>query len=96
LEGSVEIRLYSSKYIYKRLAIYTAGTHFGEVAFISPGKRSFSAIVTKDCVLFEITKESIIRSVKRYNRSEMESINEYELFSQDSLENQRSKQSQGT
>ncbi len=77
LEGEVEIRLYSSKYIYKRLAIYSSGTYFGEIAFISPGKRSASAIVTKKSILFEISKRDILNSVKEF----LSEINRYELFS---------------
>jgi SulP family sulfate permease len=48
LQGEVEIRLYTSKDEYKRLAKYNPGTFFGEISFISPGKRSASAIVNSN------------------------------------------------
>lgn len=60
LKGSLEIRLYTNKVDYKRLAKYGAGTYFGEVSFISPGPRAAQAMVLEDVKLFEVSRESLM------------------------------------
>jgi len=61
LEGAVEIRLYSGKHAYMRLAKYTPGTYFGEVAFIDPGTRSAAAVVVASAVLLEFDRGELSR-----------------------------------
>ena len=55
LKGEVEIRLYTSKQEYKRLAKYISGTYFGEISFITPGKRAASAVAIYDSTLLEFS-----------------------------------------
>jgi len=71
LQGEVEIRLYASKDEYKRLAKYNSGTFFGEISFISPGKRSASAIANSDAILLELSHHAIV---------ELEADNKEELL----------------
>ncbi len=71
LQGEVEIRLYASKNEYKRLAKYNSGTFFGEISFISPGKRSASAIANSDAILLELSHHAIV---------ELEADNKEELL----------------
>ncbi len=54
LEGEVDIRLDTTKHHYKRLAKYTPGTLFGEVAFLNPGERTADAVAVTDCILEEL------------------------------------------
>jgi len=60
LQGSIEVRLYTSKDEYKRFAKYTSGTYFGEIAFINPGKRIATAITNSDAILLELNHESVM------------------------------------
>ncbi len=60
LKGEIEIRLYTSDRGYKRLAKYGPGTYFGEIAFLTPGPRSASAVVTQDAEIMEIDREDIM------------------------------------
>jgi len=59
LQGEIEIRLYSSKKAYKRLAKYISGTYFGEISFITAGKRTASAFATHDSLLLEFSSEDL-------------------------------------
>ena len=60
LQGLVEIRLYTSSSEYKRLAKYSAGTYFGEISFINPGKRTATAIANSDVILLELSNKNIM------------------------------------
>ncbi len=60
LKGEIEIRLYTSIQSYKRLAKYEPGTYFGEIAFLIPGPRVASAVVTQDAEIMEIDREDIM------------------------------------
>ncbi|MCF8069859.1 MAG: cyclic nucleotide-binding domain-containing protein [Desulfobacterales bacterium] len=60
LKGEIEIRLYTSARGYKRLAKYGPGTYFGEIAFLTPGPRAASAIVTQDTEILEIDRKEIM------------------------------------
>ena len=60
LKGEVEIRLYTNKVEYKRLAKYGAGTYFGEVSFVNPGPRSADAVIAADAKLAEVTRSSLL------------------------------------
>jgi SulP family sulfate permease len=60
LKGEIEIRLYTSVRGYKRLAKYGPGTYFGEIAFLIPGPRAASAVVTQDAEILEIDREDIM------------------------------------
>ncbi len=60
LKGEIEIRLYTSVRGFKRLAKYGPGTYFGEIAFLTPGPRAASAIVTQDVEILEIDRENIM------------------------------------
>ncbi|MFC1829213.1 cyclic nucleotide-binding domain-containing protein [Thermodesulfobacteriota bacterium] len=59
LKGEIEIRLYTSELTYKRLAKYGPGTYFGEIAFLIPGPRVASAVVTEDAEIVEIDRENL-------------------------------------
>jgi SulP family sulfate permease len=61
LKGELEIRLYSSEFEYKRLAKYNAGTYFGEVSFINPGRRVGEAVILEDVKLYEISRDDFLR-----------------------------------
>ena len=60
LKGEIEIRLYTSVRGYKRLAKYGPGTYFGEIAFLTPGPRAASAVVTQDAEILEIDRDDIM------------------------------------
>ena len=60
LKGEIEIRLDTGKQSYKRLAKYGPGTYFGEIAFLIPGPRAATAIVTHDAEIMEIDREDIM------------------------------------
>jgi len=60
LKGEIEIRLYTSDRGYKRLAKYGPGTYFGEIAFLIPGPRAASAVVTQDAETIELDREDIM------------------------------------
>lgn len=59
LQGQVEIRLYTENEEYKRLAKYSPGTYFGEIAFVSPGKRTASAVALSDTVFLELSRTAV-------------------------------------
>jgi CRP-like cAMP-binding protein len=44
VQGEIEIRLPTTRHHYKRMRIYGAGQMFGEIAFLSPGRRTADAI----------------------------------------------------
>jgi SulP family sulfate permease len=54
LDGEVDIRLETTKHHYKRLAKYTPGTVFGEIAFLKPGERTADAVAVTECILEEL------------------------------------------
>ncbi|MBU1659311.1 cyclic nucleotide-binding domain-containing protein [bacterium] len=60
LQGEVEIRLYSSEDEYKHLAKYGAGTYFGEISFLNPGKRIASAVANCDTLVLELEQKSLV------------------------------------
>jgi len=70
LQGEVEIRLYASKKEYKRLAKYSSGTFFGEISFISPGKRSATAIVNSNTILLELSHDALV-DLKAENKEKL-------------------------
>lgn len=70
LQGEVEIRLYSSSSEYIRLAKYSSGTYFGEIAFITPGKRAASAIANSDSILLEFSNK-ILETIKGKEKEEL-------------------------
>ena len=70
LQGEVEIRLYASKKEYKRLAKYNSGTFFGEISFISPGKRSATAIVNSNTILLELSHDALV-DLKAENKEKL-------------------------
>ena len=59
LQGEIEVRLYTSKKEYKRLAKYISGTYFGEISFITPGKRTASAFAIYDSLLLEFSYDDL-------------------------------------
>ena len=42
------------------MAKYGPGTYFGEIAFLIPGPRAASAVVTQDAEIMEIDREDIM------------------------------------
>ena len=61
LQGEVDIRLYTDSKDYTTLARYGAGTYFGEISFLNPGKRVATAIANYDTILLEFTKEDVLQ-----------------------------------
>ena len=60
LQGEIEIRLYASENDYKRFGKYGAGTYFGEISFLDPGKRTASAVARYDTVLLELSHDALL------------------------------------
>jgi len=69
LKGSIEIRLNVGQKGYKRLAKYRQGTFFGEVSLVNPGPRAASAIAIKECVVAELSKESLDKIEKEMDHT---------------------------
>jgi len=59
LQGEVEIRLPTRVYHYKRLAKLGPGSYFGEEAFLRPGPRTATAVVTQDAELLALDRQGI-------------------------------------
>jgi len=78
LQGEVDIRLYSSKKSYTNLARYGAGTYFGEIAFLNPGKRVAGAIVNYDTTLLEFSHHAIMQLATE-KKAELTSVLLFEL-----------------
>ncbi len=58
--GEVEIRLPTGRYHYKRLAKIGPGGYFGEGGFLTPGRRSASAYVTRRARLYVLDREALL------------------------------------
>jgi SulP family sulfate permease len=56
LRGRVDIRLPAAEDHYKRLAIYGAGTVFGDIAFLDPGPRAADAVAVRPSELLVLTR----------------------------------------
>ncbi len=80
LQGEVDIRLYSSKKSYTNLARYGAGTYFGEIAFLNPGKRVASAVVNYDTILLEFPHDAIVH-LQTEQKAQLASVLLFELGS---------------
>ena len=65
LKGEVEIRLPVGRYHYKRAAKIGPGGYFGSVAFLRPGLRSTTGVVTQDCELLQLDRSALRRLMKR-------------------------------
>ena len=65
LKGEVEIRLPVGRYHYKRAAKIGAGGYFGSVAFLRPGLRSTTGVVTQDCELLQLDRKALKRLMKQ-------------------------------
>jgi len=91
LQGEIEIRLYTSKSEYKRFAKYSAGTYFGEIAFVNPGKRVASAIANHDSVVLELRQDALL-SLEGKAKEELALALLFELGSTLSSELRRSAQ----
>jgi SulP family sulfate permease len=59
LQGEVETRLPTGRYHYKRLAKIGPGGYFGNVAFLQPGPRSTSAVVTSNAQLLVLDRAAL-------------------------------------
>ena len=65
LSGEVEIRLPIGRYHYKRAAKIGPGNYFGSVAFLRPGLRSTTGVVTADCELMVLDRKSLKTLMKK-------------------------------
>ncbi len=61
IKGEIEIRLYTDKHEYKRLAKYGSGTYFGEISFVNPGPRVAQAIALNKVNLFELKRDALLQ-----------------------------------
>ncbi len=59
LEGEVEARLPTGRYHYKRIAKIGPGGYFGSVAFLQPGPRSTTAVVTSKAELLVLSRAAL-------------------------------------
>jgi SulP family sulfate permease len=59
LKGEVETRLPTGRYHYKRISKIGPGGYFGSVAFLLPGPRSTSAIVTRKADLLALDRDGL-------------------------------------
>jgi CRP-like cAMP-binding protein len=59
LKGEVETRLPTGRYHYKRISKIGPGGYFGSVAFLMPGPRSTSAIVTRTANLLALDRNGL-------------------------------------
>jgi SulP family sulfate permease len=59
LQGEVETRLPTGRYHYKRVAKIGPGGYFGNLAFLQPGPRSTSAVVTRDAQLLVLDRAAL-------------------------------------
>jgi SulP family sulfate permease len=78
LQGEIDIRLYSSKKSYTNLARYGAGTYFGEISFLNPGKRIAGARVNYDTILLEFSHHAIMQLATE-KKAELTSVLLFEL-----------------
>lgn len=58
INGEIDIRLPTTKHHYKRLATYGAGTYFGELSLLKPGKRVADAVATFPTKLMSLNRET--------------------------------------
>ena len=65
LKGEVEIRLPVGRYHYKRAAKIGPGSYFGSVAFLRPGLRSTTGVVTQACELLQLDRKALNRLMKQ-------------------------------
>jgi len=70
LKGEFEIRLQTGEKTYKRLAKYGPGTYFGEIAFMTPGPRTASAIALHDAELIELEQDAL-RALPHKERADL-------------------------
>lgn len=59
LEGEIETRLPTGLYHYKRIAKIGPGGYFGSVAFLQPGPRSTTAVVTAKAELLMLSRTAL-------------------------------------
>jgi CRP-like cAMP-binding protein len=59
LKGEVETRLPTGRYHYKRIAKIGPGGYFGNVAFLLPGPRSTTAVVTRKAKLLVLDRAAL-------------------------------------
>jgi len=59
LEGEIETRLPTGRYHYKRIAKIGPGGYFGSVAFLQPGPRSTTAVVTCKAELLVLSRTAL-------------------------------------
>lgn len=57
MRGQIEIRLHTTSHHYKRLAVYGAGSFFGELALLSTGPRAAHAIAASDTRLLVLSRQ---------------------------------------
>ena len=68
LEGEIETRLPTGVYHYKRIAKIGPGGYFGSVAFLQPGPRSTTAVVTRKAELLVLTRTALNSLEQNGNR----------------------------
>ncbi|MGE0861377.1 MAG: SLC26A/SulP transporter family protein [Gammaproteobacteria bacterium] len=61
IRGRVEILLRTSAHHHKRLAVYGAGSFFGELALLKRGPRAGLAVATQDSELLALSRETFER-----------------------------------
>jgi SulP family sulfate permease len=65
-KGEVEVLLPTTRHHHKRLALYEGGTHFGELAFLSPGPRAARAVAKSDVRIAVLGQEAFARLTRRH------------------------------
>lgn len=68
LEGEIETRLPTGRYHYKRIAKIGPGGYFGSVAFLQPGPRSTTAVVTCKAELLVLSRTALSSLEQSGNR----------------------------
>jgi len=68
IEGEVEMRLPTRVYHYKRLGKRSAGSFFGEAAFLDPAPRAATAFVTRDVDLLVLDRQAVESLAERRQR----------------------------
>ena len=65
LKGEIEIRLPVGRYHYKRVAKIGPGGYIGSVAFLRPGLRSTTGVVTQACELLQLDRSALKKLMKQ-------------------------------
>ncbi|MEA2073014.1 MAG: SulP family inorganic anion transporter [Campylobacterota bacterium] len=78
LKGEIDIKLYFDKKSYKLLGRYGAGTYFGEIAFLNPGKRTACAQSKGETVVLELSKDALL-SLDSKDKEELAMVLLFEL-----------------